>query len=354
MDSLEAIARSEAGLKDFLENIDDLVAIATLEGRLIHVNRAWREKLGYIEEEVGALNSYEMIHPKHAKDIEKTNAQLESSEQIVPIERTLVAKDGRQYEVEGTISCRFKDGKPWYVRAIFHDITARKQAERMKNELISMASHELRNPLMAVRTSLLLLREELAPLKLEQPAQIVDLAVRNSDRMLDLINVYLDLARIEAGAAFAKKDIDIDAFLARIVELQQPLSLRAGVEIQQQRAAGGAQVVGDPDRLAQVVTNLLSNAVKFSRSGGTVDVKAEPRDGSVRVSVEDHGDGIPEHFRSKIFGKFAQAEGHARGGSGLGLAISKTIVEKHGGKIGFDTEIGKGTTFYFELPIKPA
>lgn len=350
MDALEAIVRSEAGLLDLLENIDDLVALATLEGRLIYVNRAWREKLGYLDEDLAELDGYRIIHPRHDKDVKATNARLMAGEDLVRVERTLVAKDGRQFQVEGSISCRFKDGKPWYVRAIFHDITARKQAERLKDDLISMASHELRNPLMAIRTSLQLLQEEL-PADLDRPAQIVKLGLRNTDRMVDLVNAYLDLAKVEAGAALNVAEFDLAAFVERVVELNEPLGLHAGVTIARQ-GGPAASVKGDEDRLAQVLTNLLSNAIKFSKPGGIVSVSFQAVSGLVRVSVADQGDGIPEAFRPKVFGKFAQAEGHARGGSGLGLAISKSIVEQHGGRIGFDSVVGKGTTFYFELPSR--
>lgn len=349
MDDLDAIVRSEAGLQDLLENIDDLVVFATLEGRLIYVNRAWREKLGYTEGEVAGVSSYQIIHPSHEEDVRATNARLMSDEGLVRVERTLVAKDGRQIPVDGSLSCRFKEGKPWYVRAIFHDITERKRAEKMKDDLVSMASHELRNPLMAIRTALHLLNEELSPTKLERPIQVVGLAMRNCDRMVDLIKSYLDLANLEAGADLKESDLDVSEFIERVVELIQPLGLHAGITIAHEPVAG-LRVRGDEDRLAQVLTNLVSNAVKFSKPGGTVRVWAEPSGGRVRIGISDEGDGIPESFRAKIFGKFAQAEGHARGGSGLGLAISKMIVEKHGGSIGFDSEVGKGTTFYFDLP----
>ncbi|MBI5200739.1 MAG: PAS domain-containing sensor histidine kinase [Elusimicrobia bacterium] len=348
MDELESIVRSEAGLHDLLESIDDLVAFATLEGRLIYVNRAWREKLGYSESELQKITSYQIIHPSHQDDVKATNARLMSGEGIVRVERILVAKDGRHFPVEGSLSCRFKSGKPWYVRAIFHDITERKHAEKMKDDLVSMASHELRNPLMAIRTALHLLHEEISPTKLERPIQVVGLAMRNCDRMVDLIKAYLDLANLEAGAPLKERDLDVNEFIERVVELIQPIGIHAGIEIRHE-GAFGLRVRGDEDRLAQVLTNLISNAVKFSKTGGMVRVWAVGRADRVRVGVTDSGDGIPLEFRSKIFGKFAQAEGHARGGSGLGLAISKAIVEKHGGEIGFDSEVGKGTTFHFEL-----
>lgn len=350
MDSLEGLGRIGADLEDLVSHIDDMVALATLEGKLLYVNRAWREKLGYTEEEIASLSSYQIIHPVHDDDVRATNEKLRAGEELVRVERTLVAKNGEHFQVEGSISCRFRDGKPWYVRAIFHDITARKQAERMKDELVSMASHELRNPLMAIQTSLQIAREDLAKPGLERPLRMLDLAISNSHKMLDLVNVYLDLARLESeGVALRRLELGARELVERAVELNQPLGARAGVALHLD-APDGARVVGDEDRLAQVLTNLISNAIKFSKPGGVVRVSARRRDGGVRISVSDQGEGIPDEFRDKVFGKFAQAEGHKRGGSGLGLAISKTIVERHGGRIGFDTELGRGTTFWFELP----
>ncbi|MDE2291962.1 MAG: PAS domain S-box protein [Elusimicrobia bacterium] len=348
---LDGILTDGSALRDLLESIDDLVCLATIEGRILYVNRAWRQKLGFSEQEAAAASSYQMIHPLDMEDVARTNARLRAGEELLHVERRLVAKDGGEYEVEGSLSCRFKDGRPWYVRAIFRDVTARKQAERMKDELISMASHELRNPLMAIHTSMQIAQDHIQSVAPEsRTARLLDLGLRNADRMLDLINVYLDLAGIEAGAAFASTEVDAAAFAARVVELNRPLGLGAGVELRVEDAAGGARVLGDEARLAQVLTNLVSNAVKFSPPGGTVTVRVERGDGTARVSVIDRGSGIPTAFRGKVFGKFAQAEGRKRGGSGLGLAISKSIVERHGGRIGFETETGKGTTFFFELP----
>jgi signal transduction histidine kinase len=117
--------------------------------------------------------------------------------------------------------------------------------------------------------------------------------------------------------------------------------------------AQGARVQGDPDRLTQVLTNLLSNAAKFSPAGGTVEVSIVRQGQLLRISVSDHGSGIPTSFRARIFGKFAQADASAarqNGGAGLGLSIAKAIVERHGGRIDYTSELGHGATFFVDLP----
>jgi PAS domain S-box-containing protein len=341
-------------LEDLLESIDDMVALATLEGKLLYVNRAWREKLGYAPDEVERLSAYDVLHPEHHQEVQATNEKLLAGEVAHGIRRTLIAKDGRSFRVEGSISLRFEDGRPSYVRAIFRDITEREKAEKMKDELLSIANHEMRSPLMAILTSLDLLRQDLqeAP---DRTKRFLDLASGNSQRLLDLVNGYLDLDKLASGGSpMSVRPLDLGALVERALELNRPLGERFGVTLSQVCREADLIVDADPDRLVQVVTNLVSNAVKFSKPGGRVRVCVERRDGSARVGVTDEGDGIPEDVRDKIFGKFQQAAVHRRKGTGLGLAISKTIVEQLGGRIGFETQTGKGTTFWFALPERAA
>ena len=336
-------------LEDLLESIDDMVALATIEGRLLYVNRAWRDKLGYAEHEIEGLSSYQMLHPEHDDEVRATNAKLLAGETARGVRRTLIAKDGRQFRVEGSISCRFKEGKPDYVRSIFQDITEREKLERMKDELLAIANHEMRSPLMSILSSLELLRKDCEGLP-ERSKRFLEIASSNSQRLLNLVNDYLDLEKLASGGApFNLKPLELTPLVERALESNRPLGAANGVSLELTEGLPGVRVEADADRLTQVVTNLLSNAVKFSRPGGTVLVRMARRGAAVRVSVADEGQGIPDDFRDKVFGKFMQALVHGKTGSGLGLAISKTIVEKHGGRIDFDSEAGKGATFYFEL-----
>ena len=137
------------------------------------------------------------------------------------------------------------------------------------------------------------------------------------------------------------------------VEANLGFGAEHGVQLRFEAPDGDAPVSVDPDRVLQVVANLVSNAVKFSPEGGTVHVSVAPRGDVVRVSIRDEGPGIPEDYREQIFEKFSQAGKSQTGrqrGTGLGLSIARAIVEDHQGTIGFDTETGQGTTFWFELP----
>lgn len=332
-------------LEDLLENIDDLVILATPEGRIIYVNRAWREKLGYGADEIQKINAHDVLHPMHQAQVKQNEARLLAGETLRDLERTFVAKNGQEFIVEGLINYKFQDGKPDYVRAVFRDITERKEAERMKNELIAMASHELRSPLTAIIGSL-----EMAVKHPDSSPKMLEMALRNSQRMLGLINDYLDIERIQSGGApFKLARLELTPLVEHALETNHTLGARTGVTLELAAPLSPAHVKADPDRLAQVLANLLSNAVKFSPPKGTVRVSIARHEEFLRVCVTNQGPGIPEDFQSKIFGKFEQAEGHKKGGSGLGLAITKAIVERHGGRIGFTTS-ATGTTFYFELP----
>lgn len=180
------------------------------------------------------------------------------------------------------------------------------------------------------------------------------IARSNSDRLLRLINDILDIEKIESGQVEYELQVLevrplVEQALASARATADPLSVSFSVH----DSAPGARIRTDGDRLLQVLTNLLSNATKFSPRGGVVGVTIARRDGSIRMSVSDEGPGIPESFRQRVFQKFAQADASDRrqkGGTGLGLSICKAILEQLGGQIDFETESGKGTTLFFDLP----
>ena len=235
------------------------------------------------------------------------------------------------------------------------DITDRREVERIKNEFIATVSHELRTPLTALIGSLGLLRE-LAAGKLEaDAAAFMEMAQQNSERLSALINDILDIEKIESGGMEMRRDaLEIGPLLERALALNTPFAEKYGVTLELLRPVPEATITGDADRLLQVLTNLVSNAVKFSPAGAPVTLAAALEHGKLRISVTDRGPGIPENFRGRIFGKFAQADSsdtRGKGGTGLGLSISKAIVEKLGGTIDFQSVPGQGATFYFELPL---
>jgi signal transduction histidine kinase len=188
----------------------------------------------------------------------------------------------------------------------------------------------------------------------EQARRLITMAHSNSKRLVRLIRDILDIEKIKSGKmTFAFEPINLAELVRHVIDDGKALAEQAHVAVSCEIGVHEACVNGDSDRLMQALTNLLANAINFSRAGQTVQVVLEPGDTMLRVAVKDQGPGIPEEYHEHIFNRFVQAgtpESAARGGTGLGLNIAKLIVDKHGGRIDFDSVSGEGTTFYIELP----
>lgn len=241
------------------------------------------------------------------------------------------------------------------LRSTTEQISEHERIEAMKDDFIATVSHELRTPLTSIHVSLalitMLLGEELSP----RARELTDIACRNSQRLVRLIDSVLDLAKIEAGKLeFDMRMLELVPLVEHALTANESYASQFSVAFRLETDVSGALVNVDPDRLIQVITNLLSNAAKFSDAGQTVAVHVERRSGDLRVAIRDCGPGIPDEMHDRIFQKFARAAGapDARdpGGTGLGLSISKSIIESMGGRIGFETGPGIGSTFYFDLP----
>jgi signal transduction histidine kinase len=235
--------------------------------------------------------------------------------------------------------------------------TERKRLERLKDEFVSTVSHELRTPLTSIAGSLALLMDKAAGILSEPAARLVTIAHSNCQRLVRLVNDILDVEKLESGhAVFDVRRVDVRTLVEQTAESISGFAEGHGVKIRIEAACAVDQIRTDADRLAQVVTNLLSNAIKFSPPDNEVVVAVAKKEGAdfVRISVRDHGSGIPADFKSRIFEKFAQADAtNARreGGTGLGLSIVKQIVDRLGGEVGFGDAPGGGTIFYVELPV---
>jgi PAS domain S-box-containing protein len=266
---------------------------------------------------------------------------------------TGLRKDGTEFPAEvGLNPIQTRDGL--MVLSAIVDISERKRLDRLKDEFVSMVSHELRTPLTSIAGSLGLLMGNAAGHLPDAAVRLLTIAHSNSQRLVRLINDILDLEKIEAGqVAFHLRHLDLRALVEQTIDANRAFADGFKVRICLDEASADGAVLGDPDRLTQVLTNLLSNAVKYSPSGGEVEVAIERRGDDLRVAVRDHGPGIPEEFKARIFEKFAQAdsaEARQKGGTGLGLSIVKELIHQHGGKMGFDAAPGGGTIFYFDLP----
>jgi PAS domain S-box-containing protein len=263
-------------------------------------------------------------------------------------------KGGKSFPLELSLSEVIRQGQVIYVGTV-RDISDRKRIERMKSEFVSTVSHELRTPLTAISGALGLVS---AGVLGELPAsvrQMIQIAHKNSLRLTDLINDLLDMEKLVAGEM--RFDMQAQALMPLIgqaLEANRAYGAGRGVKLSLVAGAPDAVVRIDSLRLMQVLSNLLSNAIKYSPAQGMVEVAVSRKPLTVRVTVTDHGDGIPAAFHGRIFQKFAQADAsdaRQKGGTGLGLAISRELVERMGGWIGFASVAGKDTRFFFELPL---
>ena len=237
----------------------------------------------------------------------------------------------------------------------FRDIGRRLAAERAKDEVIAIVSHELRSPLTAIRAAVGLVAGGQVGSLAEPGRRMMDIALTNTDRLLRLINEMLDLQRLNSGTAHLQiVDNEASNLMRQAADGMRLLAEQSGVIVHVVPAA--VRVWGDHDRLVQVLTNLLANAIKFSPSGSAVWLQAELAGNEVVFRVRDQGRGIPASKLETIFDPFAQLEdGDARkGGTGLGLAISRSIVTQHGGHIWAESGIGLGTTIFVAIPLPPA
>ena len=239
------------------------------------------------------------------------------------------------------------------------DITAGKEAnlraQRRKDDFVATVSHELRTPLTSITASLGLLLAGKAGTLPEPALNLIRIAHSNSQRLVRLISDVLDLEKIESDeVAYYLDRVDVRTLVQNSVDaiLDYAHSMNVRLRID---AEATAEVCADADRLMQVFTNLLSNAVKFSPVGQEVLVSVARKSNGIRISVRDHGGGIPENFKPHIFERFAQAEikEHSERrpkGTGLGLSIVHEIVTRLGGEVSFEDAPGGGTVFHVELP----
>ena len=334
-------------------------------GRITFANPAAARALGYQLEELVGQMAHDLFHGEHpiagpageAAPAPEAGchltATLEGSSRVVRrTDTTYVRRDGTRFPVELTAAPMREDGRMTGAVVVFADISERHAVDRMKDEFVSVVSHELRTPLTAIRGSLGLIAGGAVGELPAGAARMVSLALDNSDRLTRLINDILDLERIQSGAVPLELSVhDAAEVLEATLASVRSLADAAGVALVVGAAEG--RVHGDADRLVQALTNLIGNAIKFSPRGGEIVVAAEREGSHVTFRVQDQGRGIPEEKLEAIFGRFQQvdsSDSRQKGGTGLGLAITKTIVDRHGGRIWVESEVDRGSVFRFTIP----
>lgn len=336
-----------------VDNITEEIFIAdpaTLN--YLYANAAAQKALGYTLEQLRSMTPMDVTQDRDRAAFEGLVGQLRGGAPQVKFEATRRRSDGSLYTVEMRWQLLTTRGRP-VIMSLVQDITQRKEMDRMKDEFISVVNHELRTPLTSIHGAVKLLQQGAGGVMPAAATRLVALAADNTDRLRRIVDDILHLEQIASGKMeFKLEPLDAARVLGQLAHGYETAAAAVGVSLVVE-AAEGLRFSADAQRLHQVMANLVSNAIKFAPRDSRVLLEAtSPEPGQVRLSVTDQGAGIPEHFRARIFQRFAQADMNSRrtkGGSGLGLSIAKQMTEHMGGAIGYESEPGH-TCFHVTFP----
>lgn len=340
----------------FRQWIDDLPMGVVVQGKdqqPYYHNKAAKELLGPAPLQPSAfIAGTDKVYPAEqmpaAKALSGETSQTEDME---------IEQDGirRQMQAWGRPGYN-EHGELTFGIAVYEDISARKQLDLLKNRFVSTVSHELRTPLTSIHGALGLILGNALGEPEPKIRAMLELAEKNSQRLIRLINDILDMQKIEAGQMnfhFAK--VQLQPLLRGSVEQMASYAEQHQVTLELDTVSDDLWLWADSNRLMQVLANLLSNAAKFSFANSTVQIKVQSLNEQIRIAIIDRGPGIDEEFKAFIFRPFSQSDtSDVRnfGGTGLGLSISKSIVEHHGGALSFESTLGQGSSFYIDLQVR--
>jgi PAS domain S-box-containing protein len=356
-------AKTEA----LLGSIGDGVFAVDAEGRIIEFNPAAAALTGESEgaalgrpyaEVIALLEERPGLPPERSDPVRQAMAQGRTLRVLRSL--TLLRPDGSRLPVAVTAApVRDEGGGVQGCIVVFSDASQEREVDRMKNEFISIASHQLRTPMSGVKGVLgLLLENVLGPLSPDQE-KYLRRAYEANERLIALVNDLLNISRLEQGSLLLRVEpVDLAAMLAALVSEFQPRAARYRLEVRIESGGGegGAGVRGDPMRLREVFANLLDNAIKYTPEGGAIVVRWSGAPHSVSVEISDSGVGIAPERIPELFAKFSRIPNPLSGrefGTGLGLYFARSVVELHHGKIDVASMPGAGTTFRVSLPREP-
>jgi PAS domain S-box-containing protein len=348
----EALRSSEVRLSKVVEHMLEGLLVIGEDGVIESVNPAFMRMTGFGSDELVGQHLSRFVKQPLEPDTGEPLEDFYRQGLGRVTEWAAQRKNGEVFPCELSLF-EFRTAEGRHYAGAVRDLSERREVERMKREFVATVSHELRTPMTSIRGSLGLLSAGVLGELSDEALDVVRLAERNSLRLITLINDILDLERLKAGRLeLVLRPLALSSVIERSLESVRAVAEQRGIALDAQPTKG--RVLGDADRLVQVLVNLLSNAVKFSPQGSAVRVSAlEAPPGFVEVRVADRGRGIPVSHRERIFERFQQVEAsdaRQKGGTGLGLAISKSIVEQHGGMIGVESEEERGSTFWFRVP----
>ncbi|MEY2855799.1 MAG: hypothetical protein RLZZ74_108 [Cyanobacteriota bacterium] len=350
--SAKSLQRSEEQLKLITDALPVLIAYIDNQQRYLYNNRTYESWYGRprsslrgktIRGVVGESNYRQML-----PYIETVLAG-----KAVTFESQPVTENGNSYWMNATYIPDFSSsGEVKGFFSMTEDITERKAVEQMKSEFISIASHEMRTPLTAIHGVIKLLSAGRLGELSESGTKMAEMALRNGDRLVRLVNDILDLERMESGRdEINHQKCDSGELIRQTMDSLSSMAEAQGIRLA--TVSESIELLADRDRIVQTLSNLISNAIKFSPANSTIWISSQWEQQNVLFAVKDSGRGIPKDKLENIFERFQQvdaSDSRQKGGTGLGLAICRHIVEQHQGKIWAESINGQGSTFFFTIP----
>ena len=348
--------RAQEQIERFFTMSGDLLCIAGFDGYFTRINESWHRTLGYTTTELMSRPLMDFVHQDDREATRTMFADLMRGVPIQAFENRYRCKDGTYRWLSWTATPKPDER---LVYAVVHDATTRKRLEhqtletlKMRNDFVSFVTHQLRTPLSGIRWMLELAAETADP---AEKASYIGDAHESANRLIGLVNDLLDLSRLESG----KLPVTVEP--VRLREMTEAVVGEVATLVREKRHVLDVESIPDlpvamldGQLTRQVILNLVSNAIKYTPPGGRIAIRISREDGSLRWSIQDNGIGVPPSSQKRLFEKFFRAENaHAvdTEGTGLGLYLVRLIVERLGGRIACESEEGRGTIFYFNLPL---
>jgi PAS domain S-box-containing protein len=332
---------------------DDAIVSKTLDGIITSWNTAAEHLFGYSATEAVGQHITLIIPPELYSEEEVIIQQIRNGQRIDHFETVRLRKDGSTVALSLSISpIKDKQGKIIGAAKIARDITERLLVEQRKDEFISMASHELKTPVTSLKGFTAILQRRLDKQGDDQGLAVLAKMDRQITKLTNLITEMLDISRMQSGKlVFHDEAFDLSALVEEIVDTLQQTTQTHHLCLE---STGPVQVVGDRERIGQVLINLVTNAIKYSSQADKVMIQVARDQNQALVSVQDFGIGIAKEHQQRIFERFYQVtdvEGQTYPGLGIGLYISRNIISRYHGSIWVESTKGTGSTFFMSLPL---
>ncbi|MGA6098033.1 KinB sensor domain-containing domain [Stutzerimonas marianensis] len=347
--NIDALVNGQQRLQALLDSIDDGLLIIDRQGRLEHANPVAQRQLAWETEHIGSTLGQALGHPELD---EAARLVLDDKPLSGPPDDLVIEADGERRLLSWRMSpVNHHDGRISGAVMVLHDVTDQRTFERVRNEFVLRASHELRTPVTGMQMAFSLLRERTHYPESSREADLFSTVHEEMQRLVTLINDLLNFSRYQSGQQKLEPvPCDPAVLINEARERFVDAAAQNDIEIQLELQPSLPTLLLDRQQMERVLDNLLSNALRHTPKGGEIRLLARHHGERVILSVEDNGEGIPYSQQARIFEPFVQI-GRRRGGAGLGLALCKEIAQLHGGRIGVHSRIGHGTIFYIALPI---